>query len=399
MKDEGGRMKDEGNAESRPFIPHPSAFILPESAEPLVLVTRGSFVESVHRGHVVASDGRGRVVARLGSAEAVAYMRSATKPFQALPLVSSGAADRFGLTDAELAIACGSHDATPAHTETVLSMLKKAGLSVSDLKCGSHEPYSKETAEALRRRGEPPTALHNNCSGKHAGMLALALHLGAEAATYDLPENPVQRAVFRAVSDFSGVPAGELEYATDGCGVPTFALPVETMARMFARLVAPARTEAGGGTDAEGGTGPGGATPESVRRVVGAGVARRIVEAMLAHPEMVEGEGELDTELMRAGAGRLISKVGAEGVYAAGVLPCERWPDGLGLAFKIEDGDKGDRARSAAAVELLRQLGVLTGEAVASPPLSKLAGQTLRNHRGDEVGEVRPAFRLSDAGA
>ncbi|HEX8503150.1 MAG TPA: asparaginase [Pyrinomonadaceae bacterium] len=341
-------------------------------AEPLVLVTRGSFVESVHRGHVVAADGRGRVVARLGSGGAVAYMRSATKPFQAMPLVSTGAAERFGLTDEELAVACGSHDATPAHTRAVLSVLRKAGLSVADLKCGAHEPYSKEAAEGLRESGERPTALHNNCSGKHAGMLALALHLCADAATYDRPENPVQRAVFRAVSEFSGVPEGELEYATDGCGVPTFALTVETMARMFARLVAPA------GAPGEG----------------GANVARRIVGAMAGHPEMVEGDGELDTELMRAGGGRLVSKVGAEGVYAAGVLPCDRWPDGLGLAFKIEDGDKGDRARSPAAVELLRQLGVLSDEQVSSKPLSELARRDLKNHRGDRVGEVRPAFRL-----
>ncbi|HEX8354504.1 MAG TPA: asparaginase [Pyrinomonadaceae bacterium] len=356
------------------------------SAEPLVVVTRGSFVESVHRGHVVAVDGRGRVVARLGSADASAFMRSATKPFQALPLVSSGAADRFGLTEAELAVACGSHDATPAHTSAVLSMLTKAGLSASDLKCGAHEPYSKEAAEGLRSRGESPTALHNNCSGNHAGLLALASHLGADVGTYDRPENPAQRAVFRAVSQFSGLPEDGLEYATDGCGIPTFFLSLTAMANMFARLVAPADA----GADGES---AGGASHESARRVFGAYVARRIVGAMLKHPEMVEGDGELDTELMRAGGGRLVSKVGAEGIYAAGVLPCGRWPDGLGLAFKIEDGDKGDRARSPVAVELLRQLGVLGEE--ERRPLSGLARQTLRNHRGDEVGEVRTIFALN----
>jgi L-asparaginase II len=358
-------------------------------AEPLVVVTRGSFVESIHRGHVVAVDGRGRTVARLGSSGAVSYMRSATKPFQALPLVSSGAADRFGLSAAELAVACGSHDATPAHTEAALSLLGKAGLNASDLKCGAHEPYSKEAAEALRRRGESPTALHNNCSGNHAGLLALAQHLGADIRTYDRPENPAQRAVFRAVSEFSGIAEGELEHATDGCGIPTFALSVETMARMFARLVAAA------GSDVVGESG--GVTGESARRAVNANVARRVVEAMTQHPEMVEGDGELDTELIRACAGRLVSKVGAEGIYAAGVLPCARWPDGLGLAFKIEDGDKGDRARPPAAVELLRQLGVLSDEEAAAPRLSKFARQTLKNHRGDEVGEVRTVFRLPGA--
>ena len=352
--------------------------------EPLVEVTRGSFVESVHRGHVVAVDGRGRRVASVGSADAVAFMRSATKPFQALPLVTSGAADRFGFEEREIAVACGSHNGEPVHTAAVLSMLGKAGLSASDLKCGAHEPYAHGAAEELRARGERPTALHNNCSGKHAGMLALALHLGAEAGAYLSPENPVQRAVFGVVSQFSGVDVGGLAYGTDGCGVPTFALSVETMARMFALFVAPAP-----GKEASGA----GATREGVRAVVGANAARRVVGAMLRHPEMVEGDGELDTEIMRAGRGRLISKVGAEGVYTAGVLPCERWPDGLGLAFKIEDGDKGDRARPRAAVEALRQLGVLGDEALA--PLSRCTERTLKNHRGDEVGEARPSFSLN----
>lgn len=217
-------------------------------AEPLVEVTRGSFVESVHRGLVVAVDGRGRTVAVLGSADAVTFMRSAAKPFQALPLVASGAAERFGLDDRELAVACGSHDATPAHTEAVVSLLTKAGLSASGLNCGPHEPYSKEAAEALKARGERPSALHNNCSGNHAGMLALARHIGADVSTYHLPENPAQRAVFRAVSQYSGLAPEELGCATDNCAAPTFALIVGAMALMLARLVAPA--EAGGGPGA-----------------------------------------------------------------------------------------------------------------------------------------------------
>lgn len=339
------------------------------AAEPLVSVTRGSSVESVHRGHVVAVDGRGRAVAVLGSADAVAFIRSAAKPFQAVPLVASGAAERFALDDRELAVACGSHDATPAHTETVVSMLTKAGLAASDLNCGAHEPYSKEAAEGLKARGERPNPLHNNCSGNHAGMLALAQHLGADLSTYHKPDNPAQRAVVRAVSRFSGLAAEEIEYAVDNCAAPTFALSVGTMALMFARLVAPESQEP---AEAE--------------------AARRIVGAMTAHPEMVEGDGELDTELMRAARGRLVSKVGAEGIYAAGVLPCERWPAGLGLACKIEDGDKGDRARARVAVEALRQLGALGEDELKS--LSEFAHQTLRNHRGEEVGEVRAAFRL-----
>ncbi|HJQ33825.1 MAG TPA: asparaginase [Pyrinomonadaceae bacterium] len=348
-------------------------------AEPLVEVTRGPSVESFHRGHLVAVEGGGRLVARLGSGAAVAFMRSATKPFQALPLVASGAADRFGFVGRELAIACGSHNGERAHTDAVRSMLSKAGLSVSDLRCGAHEPYGKGAAEELRAKGERPTALHNNCSGKHAGMLALALHLGAPTVDYLKPESPVQRAVFRAVSHYAEVPEAELEFATDGCGVPTFALTIEQMARMFARLVAHADADARLG--------------EELRGVVCRESAQRVLSVMLAYPEMVEGEGELDTELMRAGAGRFVSKVGAEGVYAAGVLPCERWPKGLGLAFKIEDGDKGDRARNVAAVASLGRLGVLGDAELKS--LAAFAHKTLTNHRGDEVGEVRPSQALS----
>ena len=345
-----------------------------QTPEPLVLVTRGSFVESVHAGHLCAVDGDGREVARVGSSDAVSFMRSATKPFQALPLVASGAAARFGFDEGQLSIACGSHDGTHAHTGAVLSMLSKTGLAASHLKCGAHEPYSKEAARALCERGEEPAAVHNNCSGKHAGMLALALQLGADPARYDEPDSPAQRAIFSAVSRFAGTPERDLRFATDGCGVPTFALPVSVMARMFARFVA----AAGGGGEGSG--------PED------AAAARRIVTAMTARPEMVEGDGELDTEVMRAARGRLVSKVGAEGVYCAGLLPCERWPRGLGLAFKIEDGDKGDRARPRAAVEALRQLGALDEEGLRA--LSKFSDVTLTNHRGDTVGEARPAFRL-----
>ncbi len=337
----------------------------------LVEVTRGGLVESVHRGRAVAVDPSGEVVARLGDDGAVTFVRSSVKPQQALPLILEGAAARFSLTGRELAVACASHNGEPIHREAAASVLSKAGLDASHLKCGAHEPYGKEAARLLRERGERPSALHNNCSGKHAGMLLLAAHLGAPPDSYIRPEHPVQRLIIRRIAQFSGLRAVEIPFAVDGCGVPTFALPLRAAALMYARLVSP---------PAEFGD----ATGEACRRVVA---------AMLAHPEMVEGEGELDTELMRAGRGRFVSKVGAEGFYSAGVLPCERWPAGLGLACKIEDGDKGDRARPRIAVEALRQLGVLGGNELKS--LSKFSHQTLKNHRGEEVGEARAAFRLA----
>jgi L-asparaginase II len=339
-----------------------------------VEVWRGQVVESRHRGHVAAVDGDGRLVARLGEPETVTYLRSSAKPFQALPLVASGAADRFGFGPREIAVACGSHSGEPAHEEAVAGMQKKIGLDESALKCGTHEPFSPEATRELRRRDERPRVLQNNCSGKHTGMLALALHLGAPVETYDRPDNPVQRAILRAVAQFSALPEGEIAAATDGCGVPVFAVPVRAMALMYARLVAP-----GAGLDD-----------------AASAAASRIAEAMTASPEMVGGTRErLDTEMMRVTNGRIVSKIGAEGVYTVGVLPCERFPRGLGLALKIEDGEDR-RARPTVVIESLRQLGALDAE--ASEKLEPYASFTIRNHNGDTVGGVRAAFELEWVG-
>ena len=343
-------------------------------AEPLVEVRRGSITESRHRGHVVAVDGDGKIVAQLGAPHTVTFLRSSSKPHQAVPLVASGAADRFGFTEKEVALACASHNGESIHTETVAGMLRKIGMDVTALKCGAHEPYSAEAARELRERGEEPSALHNNCSGKHTGMLALALHLGAPPETYDQPENAVQLAIVRAVAQFSGVPVEDIAVGVDGCGVPTFGVTVRAMALMYARLVAP---------------------PEEFDEAT-RDAARRIVAAMTEHPEMIGGRAErLDTVVMRAAQGRLVSKVGAEGVYTAGVLPCAEWPRGLGLALKIEDGEDR-RARPTVVIESLRQLGVLQNEALEA--VSPYASFPITNRRGDTVGEVRASFELERQG-
>ena len=342
---------------------------MPQPA-PLVEVWRGPIVESRHRGHIAAVDGEGRLVASLGGPETVTYLRSSAKPFQAVPLLTSGTAERFRLTEAELAIACGSHSGEDIHVETVARMLGKLGLDESFLKCGIHEPFDLATAERLRARGESPGVLRNNCSGKHTGMLALSLHLGAPPELYDDPGGPVQQAALRAVSQFSGIDADEIVLGTDGCGVPVFGLPVRAMALMYARLVAP---------------------PESFDAETRDACAR-LTAAMKARPELVGGTAvRFDTEVMRAGRGRLVSKIGAEGIYTAGVMPCERWPKGLGLAFKIEDGEDR-RARSTIAIEALRQLGVLDEDAYKT--LSPYASFPIQNHRGEKVGEIRASFRL-----
>jgi L-asparaginase II len=342
---------------------------VPQSA-PLVEVRRGSIVESRHRGHVAAIDGEGRLVASLGEPETVTYLRSSAKPFQALPLVTSGAADHFSLTETELAVACGSHSGEDIHVETVARMLEKIGLDESFLKCGVHEPFDRLTAERLRERGEGPGILRNNCSGKHTGMLVLSRHLGIPPETYDDPRGPVQQTILHAVSQFAGRSASEIVVGIDGCGVPVFGVPVSTMALMYARLVAP---------------------PVDFDEVTRAACVR-LVAAMTKHPEMVGGTVErFDTEVIRAGRGLIISKIGAEGVYTAGVLPCEEWPSGLGLAFKIEDGEN-KRARSTVAIESLRQLDVLDED--ADKALNPYASFPVLNHRGDVVGEIRASFEL-----
>jgi L-asparaginase II len=340
-----------------------------ETPASLVEVWRGPIVESRHRGHLTAVDGSGDTIAALGLPETVTYVRSSGKPFQAIPLIVSGAADRFGFTEQEIAIACGSHSGESIHVDTVRSMLGKIGLDESALKCGVHEPFSAEVARELARKQELPNVLQNNCSGKHAAMLALALHVGAATESYDDRRNPVQQMIATTFADFSGIPLPQIAVGVDGCGVPVFGVPVRAMALMYARLVAPESFDAG--------------TRDA---------CKRIIRAMIDFPEMVGGSKDrLDTELIKAGAGRLISKIGAEGVYTVGVLPSAEWPNGLGLALKIEDGDD-HRARPPAVIEALRQLRVLTESQLMA--LASYAPTIIRNRRGERVGEARAAFTL-----
>jgi len=339
--------------------------------EPLVEVTRGGLTESRHRGHVVAVEPGGRIVAQLGARETVTYLRSSAKPHQAIPLITSGAADRFNFDEREIALACASHNGEPIHTEIASSMLTKIGLGPEALKCGTHEPYNPDVARELREQGQLPNVLQNNCSGKHAGMLALALHLGAPAETYDEPSNPVQQEIGNVIAQFSEISIEDIAVGTDGCGVPVFGITVKAMALMYARLVS---------------------TPSDFGEPTRKACAR-IVSAMTSHPELIGGtKDRLDTEIMRAAAGRVVSKVGAEGVYTCGILPCADWPRGLGLALKIEDGDD-HRARPTVVIESLRQLGVLGDESLEA--VSRYAFFPVRNRRGDVVGEVTAGFKLN----
>jgi L-asparaginase II len=329
------------------------------TSEILAHVIRGNTVESIHRGHFIVIDGNGNEIASAGDPKTVTYFRSACKPHQSIPLITSGAADAFGFTEDELAMSCASHSGEQMHVEIVKRMLVKIGMAESDLRCGVHYPFSETESRRMQRAGESPTQLHNNCSGKHTGMLALAKHIGADVTNYEDPGHRVQQRILRAIAEFTELSAETIAIGIDGCAAPNFAVPIEAMARSFMKLIAPGKLHTA---------------------IQSASV--RIISAMLHYPELIGGTERFDTILMRAAPGRLISKVGAEGVWLCGVLPCERYPNGLGIAIKIEDGDDL-YSRSVVAIALLRRLGVLAPDALA-----ELSPMPITNRRGDKVGEI-----------
>ena len=319
---------------------------LPEDA-PVAAVRRGALLESVHRGRLAVCDPDGNVLEAVGDPEAYVYARSSAKPFQALPLVLSGAAEAFGLTDSELAVACASHNAEEPHLGAVRSILKKAGLSEEDLQSGAHPPTYGPEADELVRRGEEPRPIHSNCSGKHAGMLAVCVHEGYETATYRDPGHPLQRRILGLIAEVCGLREDEVLVAGDNCGVPAFALPLQSFATGLARLTT------------------GDTLPDEL-----AGVALCIAEAMREHPFMVAGTGRFDTELMDTTD--LLVKGGAEAVLAVGSR------EGWGMALKISDGS--ERAVRPAALAALGGMGVEVPEAHSS----------VRGLHGENVGELEP---------
>jgi len=292
----------------------------------LIEVTRGALVESWHRGSVAVATPSGALALTLGDVASPVYPRSAIKALQAVPLIETGAADRFGFGSAEIALACGSHAGTERHASLAASMLQRAGLTPSALQCGPHAPLGASAANALIAGGEAPTQLHNNCSGKHAGMLATAVHLGEPVANYWQPGHDVQKRIHCALEEVSGAELGAEVCGTDGCSVPNWAMPLSVLARTFARLAT------GEGLIAK-------------RRQA----LDRILQACWEYPELVAGRGRADTVVMRALPGQVFMKTGAEGVY------CGAFPGlGLGFALKIDDG--GKRASAGAAIALVERL-------------------------------------------
>lgn len=339
---------------------------------PLVELTRGPIVESVHQGALVIVNSQGRVLASLGDPALVMHLRSTAKPFQLLPLIEQGAVERFALTPEEVAVMCASHSGTDEHVAVITRLQAKMGLHEEELQCGVHPPLHEATWQAMIRRGESPTPIRHNCSGKHTNMLAQAVLMGADRQHYLDPQHPVQQRILHTLADMCCISPDEIRIGVDGCSAPVFALPLYNAALGYARLCDP--------------------TDLSPRR---AQACRAITSAMMAAPFMVAGPGRFDTLVMGLGEGKIIAKAGAEGYQGMGIMPGALGPGspGLGIAFKIADGDPGGRARPVVAIEILRQLGLLSEEQITTH-LADLAARPLKNWRGLYVGEIRPVFEI-----
>jgi L-asparaginase II len=322
----------------------------------LVEVTRGPLVESRHRGAVAVCDADGKTALAVGDVSAPVFPRSAVKALQALPLIEQGAAERFGLNDEELALACASHSGEAAHIAGVERMLAKAGLAPADLRCGAHWPIAQAAAAAVARSGAP-SPLHNNCSGKHAGFLCVARALGVDPADYWRPAHPVQRLVRGVLEDFTGAPLGEACCAIDGCSVPTWAVPLQNLAHGFAKF----------------GTGHA-ASAERAR------AAARLRQACASAPWFVAGTGRFCTEIMQLFGQRVFVKTGAEGVYCA-ALPQQK----LGIAIKCDDG-ASRAAQAIMAAVIARYLPLAASERAA---LERFIEPVQRNWNGFDVGQIR----------
>jgi L-asparaginase II len=321
-----------------------------------IIVTRGGAVESRHRVHAAVTNGNGALVGAARDPEFVTYWRSCAKPFQLMPFVASGCFDRLGWTAEEMALACGSHGGEPEHVAIAARMLAAVGLEEGDLACGPHEPMTTRGVRLAREAGVRISRLHNNCSGKHAAMLAHAVGMGWSTTGYEQETHAVQRGALTSVAEWTSMPESSIAVAVDGCGVSVYGMPLSAMARAYANL-------------------------GKASRVAGSSAAR-IVEAMTSQPFLVGGTDRFDTVLMEETDGRVVVKVGAEGVHSLAVPEL-----GIGAAIKVEDGAL--RAQQPALLRLLQILGVLEDE--LPPRLADFLERPVRNTRGEVVGEVRCA--------
>jgi len=339
---------------------------------PIYHTTRGNTVESVHFGAIAVVDTFGKIYASYGNPQAATFMRSSSKPFQAIPLVEMGGIDFFKMTQAELAITCASHSGTDSHTRTIFELQQKIGVGDHDLCCGTHQPFDKSTRALLKDRGKQPNPKHHNCSGKHTGMLAQAILMGVETEGYTEPDHPIQTQILKTVSDLCNIQISDIQLGRDGCSVPTFSMPLYHAAWGWARLTQPVDL------------------PDKRENA-----CRSITGAMTTNPLMVAGPGRLDTILMEESAGTIISKAGAEAYQAAGIRKDALFPGSpaLGIALKISEGDQRKQVRRAILLEVLHQLKYLstkklTEYASFGPVLP------LYNQRQLEIGSGKPCFQL-----
>ncbi len=323
-----------------------------------VEATRGDLVESIHAVSLAVTDPSGALVASAGDPELVTFWRSAAKPFQALPMVADGAADHFGLGPDAIALACASHSSEPEQVDLARRMLAAIGCAESDLACGPHTPLSSAVNEKALRSGTELTPAWSNCSGKHSSMLALARHHGWPTAGYEQAGHPAQGRILDEVSRWTGVPHDSIVLGVDGCTTVCFAMPLRAMALAYARF----------GVSEE---------PAAVR----------VRQAMQGYPELVGGTGRLCTELIRETDGRIVAKIGADGVYSAA------WPElKLGLTLKVTDGDM--RSAQVALLGILARLSAKYGAALPLAALARHAEPTIRNTRGEATGSLRAAGNL-----
>ncbi|MGH7599299.1 MAG: asparaginase [bacterium] len=321
------------------------------SPEILANVTRGGRIESQHYGHLAVVDADGKIIFALGDPRLVTYIRSAAKPFQAIPLYEDAVPEIFGFRDDEMAVMMSSHSGEPKHIDAVASILKKIGCAPESLQCGMHPPLGIAVVRELKKRGERPTVLHNNCSGKHAGMLAACVNRGWPLETYLDVEHPHQQHILQTIARWGWLPASDIGVGIDGCSAPVFALPLFNMARMYATLVSSLEA-----------------------------VPRRVVQTFANAPDMIAGEDRFDTDLMRVTNGRIIAKIGAEGVQCLGVAGEHR----LGMALKMCDGSH--RAVPSVVLAVLLKLGLIsTDEYVQLPNYHHVI---IKNHRHIETGFI-----------
>ena len=336
---------------------------MPKAPPVLARVYRGPRVESSHRGSVAVVDERGALLAGCGDPSSPVYVRSAAKPFQAIPLLESGGEKKFRLTEEEIALMCASHGGEPGHAQTAERILKKGGFRASDLACGAHAPMHEPSARALARRGAEPTALHNNCSGKHAGMLLACRLLELSPKGYADAGHALQRRIRTILARYAGIAESQIAVAIDGCSLPVFRVPLAALAAAYARLFA---------------TRVPGETPAA------ASARAKVVRAMWKQPWMVAGTGRFTTDFMKAGRGRWIGKEGAEGLYAVSLAPTGSSKAAVGIAFKIEDGSA--RPRDAVTIDVLSRLGRLPEDVRRA--LDAYAQPPVRNAAGAEVGRI-----------